>query len=341
MIYTIFTGGTIGSSMKGDTSVSVSEAAAPGLIERYQSIGEPQTDFKTVAPISILSENLEAQHLLTIISEVRTGLTQPDIDGIIITHGTDTLQYTAAILSYIFADVSVPIIMVSSNYILEDDRANGFINFYFAVRFIEEGLGRGVFVSYCNDGELPTIHRGNRLGNPVVFSDYVYSVRGQFYGQYECDTDDMSSWPAASYKPCSKYRIDPENTRKLFFDEQIRISTVSSGILKVNAAPGMVYPGIPEYTRAILLNSYHSGTICLDSRMNIFLEEAHGRDVPVFLLGLAQDATQYETMKAYDEYGIIPLYDCAPISQYCKLWLLMSNDIDISDGMMRCYCEER
>ena len=169
----------------------------------------------------------------------------------------------------------------------------------------------------------------------------MYSVRGQFYGQYRCDSHDVRTWEVAEFAPCQKYSVDPENEKKLFSGTDINVSTVTSGILKVNAAPGMVYPGIPENTHAVLLNSYHSGTICLDERMNIFLEEAHGRDVPVFLLGLAQNAVQYETMKAYDEYGIIPLYDCAPISQYCKLWLLMSNDMNISEGMMRCFCEER
>ena len=49
-------------------------------------------------------------------------------DGIIITHGTDTLQYTSAMLGYMFDDVSIPIVLVSSNYVLEDKRANGLIN---------------------------------------------------------------------------------------------------------------------------------------------------------------------------------------------------------------------
>lgn len=343
MIYTILTGGTIGSEVTGDGGVSVKASGNAALIDRYRSRITPEEDveFSITSPINILSENLEASHLLTIAKEVEAGLSRPDTEGIIITHGTDTLQYTAAVLSYIFSDVSVPIVMVSSNYILENDAANGEINFYFAVRFIRERGGVGVFVSYCNDAETPTIHRGNRLGNPVVFSDYVYSVRGQAYGTYQADREDPSTWSQAEFMYNRRYTVDPDNEMSLFTNGGYRLDETSGGILKVYAAPGIVYPSIPEYTRAILLHSYHSGTICLDTRLQDFLGEAHFRDIPVFLLGLAKDAVRYESMKPYEEYGIMPIYDCAPIAQYCKLWLLLSSGMDFTDKMLRPYCSER
>ena len=50
-------------------------------------------------------------------------------DGVIITHGTDTLQYTAAFTGYIMAGAQIPIVLVSANYVLEDVRSNGVDNF--------------------------------------------------------------------------------------------------------------------------------------------------------------------------------------------------------------------
>ena len=339
MIFTIFTGGTIGSTVKSDGSIGTDSTAAYELIELYRKAGG-EANLEISMPINILSENLASEHIMAIIEEVRKDLTKPDLDGIVITHGTDTLQYTAAILSYVFADVQIPIVLVSANRILSDERSNGVVNFYFAVRFIQDRHGNGVFVCYRNDGEFPVIHRGNRLGNPVVFSDYVYSVRGQYYGRFVCNGDLRETWLEASYEPCDNYSVDPDNRVKLIGAKDCTLSPDTAGIMRVNAAPGIVYPHIPDYVRVILLNSYHSGTICLDERMITFLGEAHGRDIPVFLLGLAGDAALYETIRSYDEYGIIPLYDCAPIAQYCKLWLLMSNHYDL-DSMTGCCCEER
>lgn len=65
-------------------------------------------------------------------------------DGIVVTHGTDTLQYTSAFLAYIFDGLNVPIVLVSANYPLDDSRSNGFENFVGAIDFIKSGSGNGV-----------------------------------------------------------------------------------------------------------------------------------------------------------------------------------------------------
>ena len=58
------------------------------------------------------------------------------VDGIILTHGSDTIQYTAALLSYVLKP-EIPVMIVCSNYVLEDEKANGFDNFCAAVDFIK------------------------------------------------------------------------------------------------------------------------------------------------------------------------------------------------------------
>ena len=78
---------------------------------------------------------MDGSHLNLLISCIREQLTK-DIDGIIVTHGTDTLPFTAAALGMCFAYAKVPILLVSSNYILDDPRANGLTNFTAAVDYI-------------------------------------------------------------------------------------------------------------------------------------------------------------------------------------------------------------
>ena len=50
-------------------------------------------------------------------------------EGIIVTTGTDTLAYSSAALGYAFGELSVPMVTVSANYPLSDERSNGFSNF--------------------------------------------------------------------------------------------------------------------------------------------------------------------------------------------------------------------
>ena len=127
-ILTVFTGGTIGSSLsKG--------AISPN----------------TVAPYTVLSENLSAEYLEKLRSCVEDNLNS-GYDGIVVTHGTDTLQYSAAYLDLTLGLIETPVVLVSSNYPLPYSRANGLENFAAAVDFIRSKQGRGVFVSYLNRG---------------------------------------------------------------------------------------------------------------------------------------------------------------------------------------------
>jgi len=138
-----------------------------------------------LSPYTILSENLAADHIVTLAQTVNAMLQREDMQGVIVTHGTDTLQYGSAMMGYLFGNAQIPIVVVSSNYVLDDIRANGLINFRYAVDFIKGQYGTGVFVSYCNQGELPTIHRATRLQPLIPYSDYVGSVRNMWYGRFE------------------------------------------------------------------------------------------------------------------------------------------------------------
>lgn len=140
-ITVIFTGGTIGSSVQ-QNFISTDSQMPYRLLAMYEAMqkkkGAAIPNFRTEAPYTTLSEYMDGSHLNRLIACVQSLLTtdNPDIDGIIITHGTDTLPYTAAALGMCFAYARIPIILVSSNYILDDPRANGLTNFTAAVAYI-------------------------------------------------------------------------------------------------------------------------------------------------------------------------------------------------------------
>ena len=64
-------------------------------------------------------------------------------DGFIITHGTDTMAYTASALSYVFHNFNKPIILTGSQKPLEDipsDAPNNLINSIIVATKIEKGV---------------------------------------------------------------------------------------------------------------------------------------------------------------------------------------------------------
>ena len=74
-----------------------------------------------------------------------------DAHGVIITHGTDTLHYTAAALSFVLEGLSVPVVLVGSQRSSDRGSSDAASNLLGALRFITEARVPGVFVA-MHDG---------------------------------------------------------------------------------------------------------------------------------------------------------------------------------------------
>lgn len=350
-ILVIFTGGTIGSEVK-DGYISPTDKNGYRLIKEYKKVSSypilisgkesntqslPQDNvlvLDTVAPFQILSENLNGDYINSLTNCVRSSLTAQNAsdpskyyDGIIVTHGTDTLQYTAASLGYSFADSDIPIILVSSNYILDDERANGLDNFFYAVEFIKQHSGKGVFVSYRNGTDTQLMHRASRLLPHTPHDDLIYSVGNQFYGSFLNGTfvynPEYVAAPDDTYISQSNPAThSADYSGAVAYFKGVKL-TKYSPVLYVKPIPGQAYPSVIDKSiRAILLDSYHSGTICTsDNGIYDFVKLARAMEVPVFLTGV-ENRIGYESTKAYFDLGVLVLPKSSPIAMYMKLWSL-------------------
>jgi L-asparaginase/Glu-tRNA(Gln) amidotransferase subunit D len=174
-ILVVFTGGTIGSTVSNKT-IDTSNSASFRLLDLFRQNYNNQhlVEISTIQPLQILSENLAPCVWQTLISAIEAeNLDQ--LDGIIITHGTDTLAYTAVALSFYFNMTKIPIMLVSSDYPLDDCRSNGLENFICAVDFIFQSIRAGVFVPYRNQLQLTRVHSGARLACSLQLSGNFFS----------------------------------------------------------------------------------------------------------------------------------------------------------------------
>ena len=309
-----FLGGTIGSTLSGEY-IAPDAQKSRVLIDAYSKKHGIDFEYDVIEPFSSLSENNTGIELAKIISFIRN---VSGYDGIIVAHGTDTLQYTSAALGYYFGNVSVPICIVSSNYPIEDERANGLYNLYGAVALIKSQNSNGVFVSYRNGNEnIIRIHRATRLLSHDAFSDTLRSAKGKEYGLVELGGEFCKS-------------LD-------FFEREDEISAPSvemlslsaNNILRLHSYVGMNYPTLPEEIKYVLIDSYHSGTInTKDPSAKDFFFEAQRRGIKVFMSG-AYDGAQYLSTSLFDELSIIPVSNIAPIALYMKLWFYsLERDVD-------------
>lgn len=314
-IFVIFTGGTIGSSSNGEF-ISPNGKNKRLLLEMFKKEYGNNIEFEISEPYYALSENNTGktiEHLIAAVYDAK----KENYNGIIVTHGTDSLQYSAAALSYALGNSCKPVMLVSSNFVLTDESANGLPNFAAAVDFIENKYGNGVFVPYKNsDGKL-YIHRASRLLQHSELSDDIFSIKNKYYGSYNGDT--FIKNPDFDEK---------EDEIKPF--GKITLSEFSEDIKIFNAYVGNGYPQIDDNTKAVLVKTYHSGTICTDNdSFKKFAETIKNNKIPCYICG-ADNREIYESATVFADYGITVLPPAAFISQYIKLWISTENNIDFN-----------
>ena len=143
------TGGTIAGSGATSTTTVGYTAATVGV----QTLLESVPELKKVASVrgeqvfQIASENMTPQHWLTLAKRVNTLLAQDDVDGIVITHGTDTIEETAYFLNLVVKSKK-PVVIVGAMRPATAISADGPINLYdaTAVAASPDAAGRGVLV---------------------------------------------------------------------------------------------------------------------------------------------------------------------------------------------------
>ncbi len=308
----IFTGGTIGSAVKGDF-ISPSEDSPRLLLANYEKNHGGDVEFCDKAPYTTLSENIKAENLCALVSAVEESLAS-SFDGVIVTHGTDTLQYTSAFLAAVFGKADKCVCIVSSNYPLEDGRANGNDNFAAAVAMIASGE-RGIFVPYRNgDGKI-NIHLASKLMRHGEFTDDVESLGGA-YAVFEND--------AVIFRG-KDYGMDM-GAGKVELSEK-------SPVLSVFCHPCDSFNYSLDGISAVLMLPYHSGTFnTANDDFKNFCKKCRELDIPVYAVGMPTGVT-YESSSVLSELGILPLFETPFPSAYMNLWIGACRDGKIRDHM--------
>lgn len=305
-ILIVFTGGTIG-SLAADGVISPNGQSKRMLIDRFDN--KYGAIFDETEPYFALSENNTGENLTLLINCVIDNLDK-DYDGIIVAHGTDTLQYSAGALSFALGTYTIPVVLVSANYNLADKRSNGADNFAGAVDFIVNRQGRGVFVSYQNSDGILYIHRGSRLLAHNEFSDDLFSVKNQYFGMInngEFIKNENYKAVKDEIKPFGRVNLNSH-----------------CGIKTIYAKVGEAFDY--EEEKIYLVKSYHSGT--LPTADENFVRFAKSNTV--FLSGFDKN-TVYESAVIYDEIRLNILPVSSFVSSYIKLWLAHSKGLDLKE----------
>ena len=122
----IITGGTIASRYDSRTG-GVHPLTSPGnLFKFYPEIFEKINISKIEVPFMKFSENMDFKDWQKLSKVIEKYLNDSNIQGVIVTHGTDTLHYTSAALSFFLRNLNKPVVLTYSQRSI--DRASSDAN---------------------------------------------------------------------------------------------------------------------------------------------------------------------------------------------------------------------
>ncbi len=130
----LHTGGTIASKVDYETGGVIARFSPQELIDMFPEI-------KDIAKISsklvrnMWSEDMRFGHYNILAREVDREI-KNGAQGVIITHGTDTMHYTSAALAFILKDLPVPVVLVGAQRSSDRGSSDAALNLISAVFFI-------------------------------------------------------------------------------------------------------------------------------------------------------------------------------------------------------------
>ncbi|MBQ3696426.1 MAG: asparaginase [Spirochaetales bacterium] len=168
-ILLIGTGGTIASRQTDDglaPSLSISE-----LLEKVPEIAELCVP-ECLQLFNMDSTNIRPEHWLEIARTIRENYSR--YDGFVITHGTDTMAYTAAGLSYLIQDSPKPIVITGAQISVAQGDSDARRNMIDSFLCASDSRSHGVLIVFSGSVILGTRARKNYTKRFAAFASANY-----------------------------------------------------------------------------------------------------------------------------------------------------------------------
>ncbi len=319
-ILLILTGGTIGSRIDSDGTIFPN--GQPLILKACQKHVEGLVKFDVAEPFCILSENMTLSHRETLIKKIRETDTSK-YDGIIVTHGSDTLTYTAPLCSMALRSIDIPLVFIASDLVLSDPASNGIDNFMSAVSLIcDSAVRRGVFICYRDENGENAVYLATRLSEADPFLDRFHGFDGIRFGR----------------TANGRFIYEPNELNPSLEDINSHKSDILPNSFELNNTVALLRSSPAfEYSRfdiaglsAVVNYGYHSATVNKDGFLD-FAKRCYNNGVSVYLASFKDPKTPiYQSLEEILKLpNIKRLYNISPESAYAKVLLAHSADKNI------------
>lgn len=312
-ILVILTGGTIACKVENNI-IDANSNTAYDILRLYNNTAETanEVEFTVKQPFTILSENYTAGTYNTLIDYLYS-CNLDEYNGVIITHGSDTLSYTSAMVGMLLKDTKIPVLLTAADYPLADEKSNGLSNFSACVEFIKGNICNGVFTAYGKQNHT-LIYLSTRMieADPVTdtFAPCGNAVIAQVIDNQLCHiNNELIS------------TINSSKNNRLFTKKPV----IENDILLIKTYPNQHYNRYNiENLKAVVIYMYHSATACtIGNNTNLcnFIQRCNKNGTDVYLASLKSKAEAYATANELNLLKAGKLYNISKESAYIKTLL--------------------
>ena len=315
------TGGTIASTVDYRTGAVTAQFDAEDVLRAVPDLAG-RANYRGRVVANILSENMEPplwQELAQAVSEeIEAGA-----DGVVVMHGTDTMQYSASVLSFML-ETPVPIVFTGSQRSADRPSSDNVMNAVSAVEAAKSDCAEVLVCMHASESDdRCALHRGTRVRkNHTSRRDAFETVGAKPLGEVDYETEEITvrrDYPARGEADLA---ID---------------SGLEDDVELLKFTPGMdpAFLDVVEGSEGLIIEGTGLGHVHTDLIPRIAELIENGTTVVMTsqcLSGRVCDRV-YDTGRDLLEAGVVEAGDTLPGTAKVKLMWALANAEDVEEAM--------